>query len=528
MMRQRIVFDRFALDLDRLTLLGPDGEITVRPKSFEVLRHLLRNAGRIVTKDELLQAVWVGVTVSDESLAQCVSEIRRALGDSGPRLVKTVPRRGYMVDVAAHDGRSNPNPSGLEATVDGLASAKPLPRPDERIAIAVLPFEAVGAEQGSAFEDFADGLSEDIVAGLSRIRALLVISNSTMMSYKGKPVDVRSVGREVAASYVLSGRARRAGERLRLTAQLVETLTGRQVWAAKFDRSNDGWFELQDDLTQCIVASVQVQLIVDEGRAIAHRSENREAPTDLLARSREKLYLATAESLAEVVATAERALAVDPASGLACRLLCAGLWHQVYRGYLPWSSETGSRISEYAERAVLAKDTDEYSHWVLALARLMHGQHERAIVACRHALDINPSFSLAYGTLGTVYAWAGDSATSIENNLLALRLNPGDPLNPHRYFGLSLAHYLARRYSASLEHATRAVGIRPDWWLAQKILAASLAQLDRGAEARATCADLIRVKPDMTLASLAVLPFARPSDREHVADGLRKCGVSDR
>jgi adenylate cyclase len=520
---QRIAFDRFALDLDRLALIGPDGEIAVRPKSFEVLRHLLQNPGRIVTKDEISQAVWAGVTVGDESLAQCISEIRRALSDANQRLVKTVPRRGYMLDVKLHEVGAVPASASAHAAAvsDGIVA-----RHGERIAIAVLPFEAMGSDTSSELEEFADGLSDDIIAGLSRIRALLVISSSTMTGYKRRSVDVPSVGRELATSYVLSGRVRKAGERLRLTAQLVETATGRQVWAAKFDRAGAGWFELQDDLTQCIVASVQVQLIVDEGRTAIRRADDSTVSADLLARSREKLYLATAESLAEVVATAERAVASDRTSGLACRLLSAGLWHQVYRGYVPWSRETGGRIMKYAERAVLSEDADEYSHWALALAHLMHGQHERSVAALSHALEINPSFSLAYGTLGTVHAWAGNLEPSIENNLLALRLNPGDPLNPHRYFGLSLAHYLARRYLPALEHATRAVGIRPDWWLAQKMLVASLAQLDRLAEARAACADLIRVKPDMTLAALAVLPFARPEDRDHVADGLRKCGVS--
>jgi adenylate cyclase len=519
-MAQRIAFDCFALDLDRLALIGPDGEIAVRPKSFEVLRHLLQNAGRIVTKDEISQAVWAGVTVGDESLAQCISEIRRALSDADQRLVKTVPRRGYMLDVKLHEVGAFPASAHAAAVSDGAVA-----RHGERIAIAVLPFAAMGSDTSSELEEFADGLSDDIIAGLSRIRALLVISSSTMTGYKRKSVDVPSVGRELSASYVLSGRVRKAGERLRLTAQLVETATGRQVWAAKFDRACAGWFELQDDLTQCIVASVQVQLIVDEGRTAVRRADDSTVSADLLARSREKLYLATAESLGEVVATAERAVGSDRTSGLAYRLLSAGLWHQVYRGYIPWSAGAGARIMQYAERAVLAEDADEYSHWALALAHLMHGQHERSVAALSHALEINPSFSLAYGTLGTVHAWAGNFEPSIENNLLALRLNPGDPLNPHRYFGLSLAQYLARRYLPALEHATRAVGIRPDWWLAQKMLAASLAQLDRLAEARAACADLTRVKPDMTLASLNVLPFARPEDREHVADGLRKCGV---
>lgn len=523
MTRQRIAFDGFTLDLDRSALVGPAGEIALRPKSFEVLRHLLLNAGRVVSKGELMQAVWPGVTVGDESLAQCISEIRRSLGDDGPRIVKTVQKRGYMLDVAVQVASFSAADHAPEQTA--AFSRSPHSRQEDRTSIAILPFETVSSVADPAMDDFADSLSEDITAGLSRIRALLVISYSTMIGYKGKPIDVRALGCDLDVSYVLSGRVRQSGERVRVTTLLTETASGRQVWAAKFDRAQAGWFELQDDLTQCVVATVQVQLIVNEGQAAERRSHRTAGPADLLARSREKLYLATADGLSEVVTTAERALAADPANGLACRLLSAALWHQVYRGYAPWSPDTVSRIKEYAERAVLAADADEYAHWAIALAHLMHSQHDRALVALRQALEINPSFSLAFGTLGTVLAWAGEPESSIENNRLALRLNPGDPLNPHRYFGLAFAHYLANRYSAALENASRAVGVRPDWWLAHMTLAVALSQLGRLAEARAACSDLVRLKPNLTLTSLDILPFANASDRQHIAEGLRKCGV---
>jgi tetratricopeptide (TPR) repeat protein len=152
-------------------------------------------------------------------------------------------------------------------------------------------------------------------------------------------------------------------------------------------------------------------------------------------------------------------------------------------------------------------------------------QHDRAIVSLRRALDINPSFSLGYGTLGTVLAWGGAPDESIANNELALRINPSDPLNAHRHFGLSLAHYLASRYEKAWGHAGIVVQLRPDWWLALIVYAATLAQLGRIAEARAACADLRRAKPDMTMASLGALPFAKASDRDHVAEGLRKAGM---
>ncbi|MBL0900222.1 MAG: winged helix-turn-helix domain-containing protein [Reyranella sp.] len=264
-------FESFVLDLDRSRLLGPAGELALRPKSFDVVRHLLESAGRIVAKDELMKAVWPGVTVSDESLAQCVSEIRRALGSAGPRILKTVPRRGYVIDVPV-------SAEAAQAADESPGTAPDSEAADVRASIAVLPFATAGATAGTVeaadLDRLADGLGEDVIAGLSRIRAFWVIAGSTMFTYKGRTVDAREVGRDLDVHYVVSGRLRQADGRLRLSVQLTETATGRQLWAATFDRAAGGGFELQDDLTQCVVASVQVQLIVSEGRAAARKAQS--------------------------------------------------------------------------------------------------------------------------------------------------------------------------------------------------------------------------------------------------------------
>ncbi len=266
---------------------------------------------------------------------------------------------------------------------------------------------------------------------------------------------------------------------------------------------------------------------MNEGKAVTRKAGSFPCVGDLLARSRERLYQATADGLKDLVALAEKALLLDQANGEACRLLAAGLWHQVYRGFIPWDRTTVDRIMMLAQHAVVAEDADEYSHWMLGLAHLLACQHERAIVSLKRALDINPSFSLAYGTLGTVLAWSGEPDLSIANNELALRINPSDPLNPHRYFGLALAHYLASRYTSALENAALVVEIRPDWWLGLIIYAASLAKVGRVAEAQTVCADLLRARPDLTSASLKELPFAKPGDRDHVVGGLRKAGLAE-
>jgi adenylate cyclase len=291
-----------------------------------------------------------------------------------------------------------------------------------------------------------------------------------------------------------------------MTAQLIEAETGYHMWATTIDRATGNLFEVQDEFTQCVVAPAQTQLFEVAGKAF---------------------YQPTAQHLKEMASVAEDVLALDPANGNACRVIASSLWHQAYYGFIPWDRDVCDRVLSFAQRAVVAEGTDAYAHWVLGLAHLMAGQHERALVSMRQALDINPSFSLAYGSTGTVLAWAGRADESIANNEIALRINPSDVQNYHRYFGLALAHYLAARYSKALEHAAIVVQLRPDWWLAHIIYTAALARTGRLSEARDACSDLRRIKPTLTLAALAALPFAAAKDRDHVATGLREAGLAD-
>jgi adenylate cyclase len=265
----------------------------------------------------------------------------------------------------------------------------------------------------------------------------------------------------------------------------------------------------------------------ERGKALAGKAKRPFPIRDFLLRSRERFYRATADGLNDLVSVTENALVVDPADREACRLLAAGIWQQAHWGFIPWDRAAGDRVMSFARRVVVAEDADEYAHWMLAFAHLMARQHNPAIVSLRRALEINPSFSLGYCTLGAVLAWKGEPGESIANNELALRINRSDPLNHYCYFGLALAHYLASRYAKALESAALALQLCPDWWLGLIMYASSLAQVGRTAEARTACLDLERAKPDMTVASLNGLPFAKASDRDHLADGLHKAGLKD-
>jgi TolB-like protein len=415
-------FGSCSIDCDRRELRRGGELVAVEPQVFDVLVYLIRHRDRVVSRDDLLADVWGGRIVSESTLSSRVNSARSAIGDSGDQQqwIRTIARKGFRFvgevneqhGPIERDKKLAAAHAGLEiiesSEAEGSAPAFALP---DRPSIAVLPFDATGGDP--ELDAFADGLTEDIITGLSRIKALWVIARNTMFTYKGRAIDVRTVGNQLGVQYVVNGRVRKAERRLRMTAQLVEAETGHHIWAAKIDRDSAGLFELQDDFAQFVVASVQVQLIVSEGKSVARKAKPVSRVGELLARALGRLYQPTADGLREMVSLAERALALDPTSGEACRLLAAGIWHQAYRGIIPWDRSAAGRVMMFAQRAVAAEETDEYSHWILALAYLMACQHDRAIVSLRRALDINPSFSLGYGTLGTVLAWGGEPEESI-------------------------------------------------------------------------------------------------------------------
>lgn len=266
--RRSFVFGDHTLDLTRGSLRVGDLTIELRPKSFAVLVYLVQNAGRLVPKDELIQAVWLDVAVSDDSLAQCVSEVRAALHDGDQRLVKTVPRRGYLLDVPVSPADGPPGPPAPAAAAAGITTndARPqtrpatsgwrargrlaaaalvvsiamvmlalawrhvsAPPPPDRASIAVLPFSNGHAPE---HDYFSDGLTEDLITSLGRFRGLFVIARDSTFVYKGTPVTPQQVGRELGVRYLLEGGVRREGDNVRITTRLIDATTGGQIWGS--------------------------------------------------------------------------------------------------------------------------------------------------------------------------------------------------------------------------------------------------------------------------------------------------------
>jgi TolB-like protein len=394
------------------------------------------------------------------------------------------------------------------------------PRVDERPLVAVLPFQTFSSDP--EMEGFCDGLSEDIITGLSRIGAIRVVARSTMFTYKHRAADIRAIGRDLGASYVLEGSVRASGNNLRIAAQLIDAVDGHHVWAEQIDRANGEAFDLQNDITRTIVASVQTQLHLNEGRTSYESGEPARASL-LLARAWRRFLNLTEESLQESKALAERALEAEPRNATAHRMLAIVIYHQVYMGFLAWDRTAIDLLFKHAKIAIESDGADEYCHWAMECAYLLKGEHELAAASLRRALEINPNFALAYGSMGTVLAWAGEYEESVRSNELALRVNPQDPSNFYRHFGLALAHYLASRTPQALTHARLVAQARSKWWLGQLVYAAALVQSGRSDEARRAIADLAGDSRDV--ARLEMLPFKNASDRDRLLNDLRIAGL---
>jgi TolB-like protein len=272
-------FEGFTLDLTRGCLCRSDDEIELRPKSFEMLRHLVENAGRLVTKDELAQVVWRNVIATDESLARCMSDIRLALGDSERRLIKTVPGRGYRLVaavsmIAAHSAIINNHPptNGVTDQPSGLPQPRAaLPIPDKP-SIAVLPFQNLSREVIGDY--FSRGIVEDIVISLSGLDELFVISTGSTAGYRDELPDPRRVGRELGVRYVVGGSVSVSGKRLRVSCELCEAENGRNIWAERVQLKLGDIFDLQDDLVANFVAKIAPQIReVEIKRALRKRPE---------------------------------------------------------------------------------------------------------------------------------------------------------------------------------------------------------------------------------------------------------------
>jgi adenylate cyclase len=540
-------FEGYTLDITRNALRTPDREVALRPKNFELLRYLVENPDRLVTKEELLKAIWPNVTVTDQVLSHCVSEVREAIGDGGQAIIKTIPRRGYrfvapVVRVAAGASEAPPSPPPpLRAGVVAYGAAAPSPSPQgggeelrgqlgDRPSVAVLPFTNLNGDPQQDY--FSDGISEDITTELSRFSELMVIARNSAFQYKGKAVDIRQVGRELGARYVLEGSVRRSGDRVRIAAQLIDATTGAYRWGERYDRELHDVFAVQDEVARAIVAILAAHVNRAEiERALLKPPAAWEA-YEFYLRGAEAIFLHITRrakgSFYEARRLLEQCLVIDPDYARAAAVLARTHLHAYIE---PLDGDhlnpaTLDRALELAETAVRLDARLPQARAQLGHCLLFKRRHDAAFAEFERAFVLNPNFvDYRYAQALTL---AGEHARAIEVLEANTRLDPFLPSVGAFAGWVGFANYMLKRYGEAVRSFRECTSRLPNALWPRVALASSYAQSGQVEEARAEAAEVLQINPRFTIESWKrLLVYKNPEDAEHFIDGMRKAGLPE-
>jgi adenylate cyclase len=521
----RYLFEDYTLDTDRRELCRGDDVVRIEPQAFDLLECLIRNRDHVVSRDDLIASVWDGRIVSNSAMTTRINAVRYAIGDTGKaqRLIKTVPRKGIRFVGAVRE-----KVSGSDVSLRLSTSYPTLP---DKPSIAVLAFTNMSGDPGQEY--FSDGITEDIITYLSRFSELFVIARNSSFQYKGKSPDIRQVGRELGVRYVLEGGIRRAGDRIRISAQLIDAVTGAHRWAERYDRELKDVFAVQDEVSRAIVAI----LVAHVNKAEAERTLLKPPATwqahDFYMRASDihSAILSSFEAAADLYEARrliERSVALDPHYARAYAVLSNTYliaWVQ------PVDEDCGSPATlEHAHRlarkAVRLDPNLPIAHAYLGHVLTFEGQHEQSIAEFEKAIALNPNFT--DWRFGMALVRAGEPARAIQVIEAHMRYDPFYvPWAPGH---LGLARYMLKEYSEALPSLRECASRAPDMRQGHVWLAANLAQLGQLDEAYAEAAEVLRVDPKYTIdgTQRRHALFKRPEDAEHLLDGLRKAGLPER
>jgi len=523
---RQVAFAQYRFNPGTGELWRGDKEIKLTPRAATLLAALAERATLVVTKQELIARAWEGRAVGDDALTSCVQELRRALGDDPrqPQLIETRHRRGYrlLVPVSAADPMVK-NDSAPEP-------AAPLPLPDEP-SIAVLPFQNMSGDPEQEY--FADGMVEEIITALSRVRSLFVIARNSSFTYKGKAVDIRQVGRELGVRYVLEGSVRKAGNRIRITTELADAAKGGHLWADHFDGALEDVFELQDRVTASVVGVIAPRIEQAEiERARRKPAGNLEA-YDLALRALALMQSPRRPENEQALSLLRRAVQIDPsyARGTASLSFCCQIF--ISQGFGHRDSPLVADMTELARRAVALDPADPY---VLTLAASVLGlgsDMDTGLALVAKAIDLNRNNAGAFSVGATLYAYQGEVEKAIEHQQQCERLNPlgtrwgGNVAYAIAYFGVG-------DHEKVVDWTARILRERPNAAPAMRYRAASLALLGRAEEARQVVVRLLEHAPGYSISEVRRhhefdmnSPFKKPGVTEALYRGLRLAGLPE-
>jgi TolB-like protein len=518
----RFKFDNHILDAARRELRRDGDLIAMQPQVFDLLVHLLKYRDRVVTRDDLIALVWGGRIVSDSTLDSRINAARNAIGDNGKeqRLIRTIPRKGirFVGTVNAPCEAKTAETSSVEA--DQPHSVLTLP---DRPAIAVLPFDNMSGDREQEY--FSDGISEDIITALSKLRWFFVIARNSSFTYKGRPVHMRQVSAELGVRYVVEGSVRRSGDRVRITAQLNDTATGSHIWAEHYDRNLTDVFAVQDEITDAIVTAIEPQIYAAENFRSRRKPPNSVDAWDLVMRALSHHWRVTRTDSLTAQALLERAIAIDPDYGQALSLFAT---NKMFGVHLGWTDiATAAPVAEKAALAAIAADDDDaWAHTALASVYFSTRRLDHALAEFELALQLNPNFSLAQGYYALALCYSGRWEDAFAATQRAIRQSPRDPSSAIYYGVGAYAQFVGRNYREAISLAREATRQRGDLTGAYRVLTVAAGMAGETELARSALDELRRTQPNISLAWIATqLPWKHDEDREHYLEGFRRAGL---
>jgi TolB-like protein len=501
------------------------------PENRKMLFRIGINIGDVIQEGERIYGDGVNIAARIESLGEggdiCISgtvyeHIKKKLTFRneylGEHAVKNIsePVRVYRVRIEPEAADSRVS----KEDKDKLPETQP-PSLPEKPSIAVLPFSNMSGDPEQEY--FSDGMTEDVTTDLSKISGLFVIARNSTFTYKGKSVKVKEVGRELGVRYVLEGSVRKAGDRVRITAQLIDVDTEGHLWAERYDRDLKDVFSLQDEVTQKIVAALSVRLTEEEQERLVYKETDNLEAYDYILRGLEYCHRITKEANAQARQMFEKAIELDTKYALAYSWLGRSYWLDWVMG---WNQDpqTLERAYDLAQRAIALDDSQPSGHSLLGEVYLWKKQLEQAIAELEKTIALNPNDADGLAALGNILSWAGRSGEAIGLVKKAIRLNPVPPV--YYLWNLGHAFFLTGQYEKAIQKFKQALKRLPDYLPAHAYLAVIYSELGRHEEARVEASEVGRLSPQSSLESWRErLPYKNQGILERMVEGLSKAGL---
>ena len=519
----RYLFENCALDTDRRELRRGAELVAIPPQVFDLLDYLIRNREHVVSKDDLIEAIWKGRIVSETALTTRLNAARTAIGDTGEeqRLIKTLPRKGFRFVGTVREAEDPPAAIAADHPEEPPKPALTLP---EKPSIAVLPFTNLSSDPEQEY--FVDGIAEDVLTTLSKIQNLMVIARNSSFVFKGQVRDVREIGRMLGARYVLEGSVRKVANRVRLAAQLIDSLDGSHVWADRFDGDLDQVFDLQDRITQDIVAALEIQLTFGEEVRVWRKRLGSPLGYEHFHKGRALYVNFGRHTHAQARSEFERALAINPEFTPALAQLGLTLIDQARFGWATDHASAYEAALECAERAFAVDPDSDQGYAIIAYAHLFQRRHDDAVAACEKALSVCPNGAGHYHMAGMYHGYAGDFRKAVQYEEQSQKLSPLS--RNESMVDEARARFHLGELAAARDIASRVLAEKPHWLTAQTVLAAALWNLGDENGARATVKRILANHPNLTATRWAQgLPYRHQRDLDTLMTPLRLAGMPD-